>query len=381
MVHAGAGGGASRVGDLTGPRGMPDPSQYRVLVVDDDPEVRSAHARIVQAFGYHVETASDGIEALAKLPLDIDFVLLDGEMPHMDGFEVAQRIREDPEYAHLPIVMVTGLTRTEDRRRAMEVGINDFINKPVNAQELGLRAKWLLDLKTAYDRLKDHQAELERAVENKTRALRVALEEMTGARRLTHEAHLDTIRRLMIASEYKDKDTAGHIERIGLYSEVVARAMGLAPGEVELILHAAPMHDVGKLGVPDKILLKPGKLDDDEWVLMRAHAAIGAQILSGSSAPLIQMGEKIALSHHEKWDGSGYPNGLSGEHIPLEGRICTVVDFFDALTMDRPYRKAVPNEQVLEMMKEGSGSHFDPQMLDVFLGVIDDVARIQTEYR
>lgn len=355
-------------------------SQYRVLVVDDDPGIRSSHARIVEAFGYEAETAADGIEALAKLPLDIDFVLLDGQMPNMDGFEVAQRIRADPEYSYLPIVMVSGLTRNKDRRRAMEVGINYFISKPVDCQELGLRAKWLLDLKTAYDRLQDHEAELERAVMRKTEALRTVLEEIAEARRLTHEAHLDTIRRLLIAAEYKDRDTAGHIERIGLYSDVLARALGLAPGEIELILRASPMHDVGKLGVPDQILLKPGKLDDEEWALMRAHTTMGAQILAGSSSPVIQMGEKIALSHHEKWDGSGYPNGIAGEDIPLEGRICSVVDFFDALTMDRPYRKAVPNERVLEMMKEGAGTHFDPEILDVFLGVMDDITRIQAEY-
>lgn len=356
-------------------------SRYRVLVVDDDPEIRSSHARIMRAFGYDVETASDGIEALAKLPLDIDLVLLDGDMPIMDGFEVARRIRKDPGHSYLPIVMVSGLTSNEDRRRALEVGVNDFISKPVDAQELCLRAKWLVDLKIAYDRLKDHEAELEEAVERKTNSLRTALEDMTEARRLTNEAYLDTIRRLMIATEYKDPPTAGHIERIGLYSRVLARALRLPPGKVELIFHASPMHDIGKLGVPDQILLKPGKLEEEEWVVMKAHTTMGAEILSGSSAPVIQLAERIALSHHEDWDGSGYPNGLSGEQIPWEGRICAVVDFFDALTTDRPYRKAVPNERVLEMMKVRAGTRFDPEMLDVFLGVIDEIMEIQAKYR
>jgi len=354
---------------------------YRILVVDDDPVIRSAHTRIAQALGYEVETACDGIEALAKLPLDIDFVLLDGEMPNMDGFEVARKIREDPKYSYLPIVMVTGLTRPQDRRRAIEVGINDFINKPVDAQELGLRTKWLLEMKSAFDRLQDQQAELERAVDRKTSALRTALREMGEAQRRTHEAHLDTIRRLTIAAEYKDEDTARHIERIGLYSEVLARALGFSPGDVEIMLHAAPMHDVGKLGVPEQILLKPGKLDDEEWVVMRSHTTMGARILAGSDSPLLQMGEKIALSHHEKWDGSGYPNGLSGEDIAIEGRICGVVDFFDALTMDRPYRKAVPNDEVLEMMKGDSGTHFDPDVLDAFLSVLEEIKVVQQEYR
>jgi putative two-component system response regulator len=360
---------------------MKKESEFRILVVDDDPSIRSAHARLVTALGYQVETAADGIEALAKLALDIDMVVIDAEMPNMDGFEVAKRIRADAENAHLPIVMVTGLTRSQDRRRAMEVGINDFVNKPVDAYELGLRTKWLLELKTAHDRLADQQKQLSRAVERKTQALRVALDEMTEARRLTHEAHIDTIRRLMVAAEYRDHDTAGHIERIGLYSQVVARALGFSPGDTELVLHAAPMHDVGKLGVPDSVLLKPGALDEREWEQMRAHPTMGAEILSGSTSPVIQLGAKIALTHHEKWDGSGYPHGLAGDAIPLEGRICSVVDYFDALTMDRPYRAALPRAQVLHMMREASGRHFDPKVLETFFAVIDDVATIQANHR
>ncbi|MGE0159885.1 MAG: HD domain-containing phosphohydrolase [Gemmatimonadales bacterium] len=356
-------------------------STHRILVVDDDPEIRKAHARLVEALGYEAETAADGIGALAMLSLDIDMMLLDGEMPNMDGFEVARRVREHREHAHIPIVMVTGLTRPADRRRAMEVGINDFINKPVDAEDLGLKAKWLLDLKSAYDRLRDHEAELTRTVEAKTQALRTALTRMTEAQRLTQEAHLDTIERLMIAAEHRDHDTAGHIERIGLYSGVVARALGLSPGEVEMIRHAAPMHDVGKLGVPDRVLLKPGKLDEAEWALMRAHTTMGGEILAGSSAPVIQLGERIALSHHERWDGSGYPKGLAGDAIALEGRICAIVDFFDALTMDRPYRKAVPNAEVIEMMRSAAGAHFDRRILDVFFGCLPEITGIQATHR
>ena len=359
---------------------MSDREKHRLLVVDDDPDVRDAHARLAAALGYEVETASDGFEALAILSLDIDLIVLDGEMPGLDGFEVARRVRADPAHAHLPIVMVTGLTRPEDRRRALQIGINDFINKPVDPEDLALKAKWLLELKSAYDRLKAHEQELTRAVESKTQALRAALTRMTEAERETHEAHLDTIQRLMVAAEHRDHDTAGHIERIGLYSGVVARALGLSPGEAELVRHAAPMHDVGKLGVPDRILLKPGKLDDDEWTVMRSHAAMGAEILSGSSAAVIRLGEKIALTHHEKWDGTGYPAGLSGEEIPLEGRICAVVDFFDALTMDRPYRSAVPVDEVLQMMRSEAEAHFDPKVLEAFLGSLGEISDIRAEH-
>lgn len=349
----------------------------RVLVVDDDPEIRNVMERIVVSFGYEAETAGDGVEAIALLALGFDLILLDGEMPIMDGFEVAQRIREDARYQHLPIVMITGLTRPADRMRAIEVGVNDFVNKPVDPAELKLRAKWLIEMKHAFDQVKDRERDLQARVEQRTLALRSALEDMTEARRLTHEAHLDTIRRLTLAAEYKDELTASHIERIGLFSEALSDALGLGPSYARNMRHAAMMHDVGKLGVPEEILLKPGKLTDEEWVVMRSHTVLGQRILANSPSPLLQLGERIAISHHEKWDGSGYPYGLAGEEIPIEGRICAVVDFFDALTMDRPYRPAVKTETVLTMMRELSGSHFDPDVLSAFIDSIDRILEIQ----
>ncbi|MEQ8329270.1 MAG: response regulator [Longimicrobiales bacterium] len=355
-------------------------SPRRILVVDDDPDIRFLHSQYLESFGYEVEAASDGIEGLAKLQLDIDLVLVDAEMPNMDGFEVARRIRTEQAHQDLPVVMVTGLARKEDRLRAYEVGINDFINKPVDPHELRLRLRWLMELKGALDAVRSYQAQLEVKVTRRTQALRSALEEMTEAKRHTYDAHLDTIRRLTLAAEYKDHDTAGHIERIGRYSEVVGRTLGYSPMELEVLLHAAPMHDVGKLGIPDKILLKPGPFDPDEREIMNTHTTIGAQILSGSSSPVIKLGETIALHHHEKWDGSGYPSGIGGEEIPLEARICAVVDFFDALTMERPYRAAVPNDKVVAMMTEQSGKHFDPRVFEAFLEVRDQIEAIQGEY-
>jgi putative two-component system response regulator len=301
-------------------------------------------------------------------------------MPNMDGFEVARRIRQTRSSDELPIVMVTSLEAREDRLRAYEMGINDFINKPVDHTELRLRLKWLLELKTAQDTLRRSKETLESTVERRTRELRQALEEVTRAQREVQAGHLDTIRRLTLAAEYKDHDTAGHIERIGRYSQVVGLAMHLQPRIVDLLLHAAPMHDVGKLGIPDNILLKPGPFNDDERRIMNTHTTIGGQILSGSSSPVIQMGERVALTHHEKWDGSGYPNGLEGDVIPIEARICSVVDFFDALTMDRPYRKAVPNDEVVEMIRSETGKSFDPAVVEVFTDVRAEIEAIQGEY-
>lgn len=358
---------------------MPQPT-YRILVADDDEMIRTLHAEFVRGFGYEVEIASDGIEAIAKIGLGVDLVLTDAHMPGLDGFEVARRIRKNRSSEELPIVMVTSLEAREDRLRAYEVGINDFINKPVDHTELRLRLKWLLELKSAQDALKRSKETLENTVQLRTRDLREALEEVTRAQREIHGAHLDTIRRLTLAAEYKDHDTAGHIERIGRYSQIVGMAMHLQPGVVDLLLHAAPMHDVGKLGIPDSILLKPGPLSQEERVIMNTHTTIGGQILSGSSSPVIQMGEKVALTHHEKWSGGGYPHGLAGDQIPLEARICSVVDFFDALTMDRPYRKAVPNDEVVEMIVSESGASFDPRVVEVFLDVRPDIEAIQGEY-
>lgn len=358
---------------------MDNPTDFRVLVVDDDHAAREAHARLMRRFGYEVETADDGIGALAKLPLGFDLVVVDADMPNMDGFEVAERIRQGEAHKHIPIVMVTGLVERDYRKRALEIGINDFINKPVDPEELELRTRWMLRLKRAYDHIEDQRSSLERSVESRTKELRRTLEDVIQAERQTRRAHLDTVHRLMVAAEYKDADTAGHIERIGRYSEVVAKELHMAPGQVELIRHGAPMHDVGKIGIPDRVLLKPARLDEDEWVVMRSHTTIGEQILAGSDSALIQMGAKIAETHHEKWDGSGYPRGIKGADIPVEGRICAVVDFFDAVTMNRPYREAVPVCEVVGMMVERSGTHFDPEILTAFLRVRPQIEAIRAE--
>jgi putative two-component system response regulator len=351
----------------------------RVLAVDDQEETRRVLQRALAALGYEVEVARDGIEALAKLPLGVDLVLLDARMPGLDGFEVTRRIRADAEYSDLPIIMVTGLDSREDRLRAVEAGVNDFISKPFELTELRLRTASLLRLKDVTDTLKRHRAELEQVVAKRTADLRLALDGMADAQRSTYAAHLDAIRRLVIAAEYKDRDTAAHIERIGLYSELLATRLNLPPGEVEIIRYASPMHDVGKIGIPDAVLLTPRKLDAEQWEIMKQHTAIGARILHGSPSAVLQMGEVVARTHHERWDGSGYPAGLAGEGIPLAGRMCAVADVFDALTSNRHYRDALPNETVWEMMQAERGHHFDPVVLDVFLRCRDAVETIQKQ--
>jgi putative two-component system response regulator len=353
----------------------------RVLVVDDQEEILESLRRLLIRSGHEVEVAHDGVEALARLKLGIDLVLVDAEMPGMDGFELCRRIRADAEFHDLPVMMVTGRDSKTDRLRAVEAGVNDFIGKPVDPTELRLRSASLLRIKAASDALKRVRAELELTVAQRTRDLRRALDEMVEAQRNTSAAHLDTIRRLVLAAEFKDRDTASHIERIGSYCELLGRTLNLAPQEVERLRFAGPMHDVGKIGIPDSILVKSGKLDSVEQEVMQQHTVIGAHLLHGSPSELLQMGETIAISHHERWDGAGYPEGLAGDAIPLVGRICAVADVFDALTSDRPYRAAVPNATVYEMMAAESGRHFDPAVLTAFLAQRARVEAIQWQYR
>ncbi|HHT9107032.1 MAG TPA: HD domain-containing phosphohydrolase [Candidatus Wunengus sp. YC63] len=353
----------------------------RILVVDDDEQNRELLVAMLEALGYETEVAVDGFDALGKLGLDIDLVLLDVMMPGMDGFEVTRKIRSTPPYSDLPVVMVTALTSKEDRVRAVEVGANDFISKPVDKTELTVRTVSLLKMKEHQDTIKQYQKELEDKVEKRTADLRAVLSEKIDAHRRIYQAHLDTINRLVIAAEYKDEDTADHIKRMSSYCALLAKALKLTPQEIEVLYYASSMHDVGKIGIPDHILLKPGKHNPEEWEIMKQHTTIGGYILDNSPSELLQSGEIIALSHHEKWDGSGYPKGLSGENIPLLGRICAVTDVYDALTSKRPYKEAFSNEKSMEIMKEGSGKHFDPNLISIFFKNLDEVFAIQKKFK
>ncbi len=352
----------------------------RFLIVDDESMNLKVLEGLLKGLGHQAVPANSGKEAMSLLDESIDIVLLDVMMPDMDGFEVAAAIRERKEFRELPIVMVTALSSKSDRLKAVEAGANDFITKPLDKTELRVRATSLLRMKEARDEVKRYQHDLEEMVRVRTEALELAFENLRELQQATQEAHLDTVRRLAIAAEYRDEDTARHIERMSRFSALLAEKYGLAPEEVETVRHAAPMHDVGKIGIPDAILLKPAKLDKDEWETMKSHTTIGGRILDESDSELLQAGRVIALSHHEKWDGSGYPNGLSGEDIPLYGRICAVADVFDALTTVRPYKEAFSVEKTLDIMKEGRGSHFEPKVFDLFMENMDAVLEIKERF-
>ncbi len=346
----------------------------RILVVDD----QELNLRVIQAMlaplGYQVLLARDGQEGLdlvGELPPDL--ILMDVMMPVMDGFTATRRLKADPLTKSIPVVVVTALSEVEDRVRALEAGADDFLSKPVDKSELRARVRSLLQVKAYHDHMLNYQHELETEVERRTKDLHEAYTRLRGA-------YLDTIMRLSRAAEYKDEDTGTHISRMSHIAARLARQLKLGEKTVEHILYASPMHDIGKIGIPDSILLKPGPLTPEEWEVMKQHTVIGARILAGADSGFMRLAEVIALTHHEKWDGNGYPRGLAGRGIPLAGRICAVSDVFDALTSVRPYKKAFPLSQALQIIQDGAGNHFDPKVVEAFFQIIDEVQEIMQRF-
>ena len=345
-----------------------------ILVVDDQPQnIELLEAHLVLQ-GYEIVKAETGEEALRKLSGNkIDLILLDVMMPGMDGFEVTRRVRQDNTHRQIPIILVTALRETQDRVKGIEAGCDDFISKPIDKMELLARVRSLLKVKAYNDLVSNYRKELESEVIIRTEELNRALERIK-------KASLDTIYRLSMAVEYKGESTSAHIKRMSHYSAAVARSMGLDESTIEIILYAAPMHDLGKIGIPDRILVKPAKLDPDEWEIMKQHTDIGAKILKGSDSEFIRLGETIAQCHHEKWDGSGYPNSLKGIEIPIAGRITAIADVFDALTSKRPYAEPFSEEKSLAIIREGRGNHFDPDVVDAFFAIQDEILTIKKQF-
>lgn len=347
----------------------------KILVVDDEDRNLRLMEAILLPLGYDIVLAHDGKEAFEKIQeTPVDVILLDIMMPEMDGFEVARRLKSDNETKIIPIVMVTALQEVGDRIKALEAGADDFLNKPVDKTEVRARVASLLKVKAYNDHMRNYQQELESEVAKRTKELRKAFEKIKVV-------SLETIYKLTRAAEFKDEDTGAHIQRMSNYSAIIARTMGLSEQTVEFILYAAPMHDIGKIGIPDRILLKSAKLDPDEWVIMKQHTIMGGRILEESTAEFIKLGEIVALTHHEKWDGSGYPKRLKGKKIPLVGRIVAIADVFDALTSKRPYKEAFSLEKSYDIIKEGRGTHFDPDVVDIFFASQEKLLAIKEKFK
>jgi len=350
------------------------PERPKILVVDDEERNLRLMTAMLEPQGYAVVLARDGAEALQKARMDLpDVVLLDIMMPGTDGFEVAKQLKHGEETRDVPIIMVTALNEVDDRVKALEVGADDFLTKPVDKTELKARVRSSLKVKAYYDHMRDHQKELESEVARRTLQLRETMAKLSAA-------SLETIYRLSRAAEYRDENTGAHVLRVSHYSAAVAQRIGLNQTAIDEILYAAPMHDVGKIGIPDSILLKPGKLDPKEWEIMKQHTIIGGRILENPGSGFLKAAEVIALSHHEKWDGKGYPQGMQGAAIPLFGRITAIADVFDALTTVRPYKKAFPIDESLRIILQNRGTHFDPDVVDAFMAVEVEVRAIRERY-
>lgn len=335
-------------------------AQPTVLVVDNAPENIDVLTEVLRPF-YRTKVALNGERAL-KIALGEhkpDLILLDVMMPGISGYEVCARLKQNPDTQRIPIIFVTGMDEIEDERHGLELGAVDYITKPVSPPIVLARVRTHLAL---YDQTRE-------------------LERMVGER----TAELESTRRQIIhhlgrAAEFKDNETGNHVIRMSHYARLTAQALGLGAANVDLLFHAAPMHDLGKIGIPDHILLKPGKLDEAEWEIMRKHPVMGADILGLDSSALLRAAREVALTHHEKWDGSGYPQQLRGDAIPLFGRIVAVADVFDALTSQRPYKPAWTVEAAVAAIEEGVGAHFDPVVVRAFKTALPEMLIIKARY-
>ncbi|MGA8709477.1 MAG: two-component system response regulator [Steroidobacteraceae bacterium] len=319
----------------------------RILAVDDEPTNLQLLRQILQE-QYGLLFAKDGERALQLAQQERpDLILLDVMMPGMTGYDVCRRLKSVEATAAIPIIFVTALADTADELTGFEAGAVDYISKPVSPPIVKARVRTHLSL--------------------------VRMDEL-------RETRLQIVQRLGLAAEYKDNETGLHVIRMSHYARLLGLAAGMNEQQADDLLHAAPLHDVGKIGIPDRILQKPGKLDPDEWRIMQTHVAIGANIIGQHERGVLAMAHRIALSHHEKWDGSGYPSGLAGEAIPLEGRIVAVADVFDALTSVRPYKKAWSLEEALQYLRDNRDQHFQPALVDLFMTLIPQVREIMQRW-
>ncbi len=361
----------------------------KVMIVDDEPVNVKVVQKYLKLAGYqHFVTSTDPRPVMEMISQEMpDVILIDIMMPFVSGLQILQSLRDDERLAHVPTIVLTASDNEQTKMEALELGAADFLSKPVNSAELIVRVRNALLVKTHHDHLKNYARDLERQVRRRTAELAAS--------------RLELIHCLARTADFRDNETGRHVVRVGRYAEIIAQGLGMDEQFVELIGHAAPLHDMGKVGIPDCVLLKPGKLvrdefeimqkhtvygerafepmSDEEWQTFRSHTFMGEMIMDVQSSPIITMAAKIALTHHEKWDGTGYPTGLKGSEIPLSGRITAIADVFDALSSKRPYKPAFELDRCFQIMEEGRGTHFDPKALDAFLAGRGAVAQVYAE--
>lgn len=346
-------------------------SDAAILIVDDERPNILLLERLLKASGYTDILSTDDPRTVLELLAthDCDIVLLDLRMPYLNGFEVLEAIRATvvAEDDYLPVLMLTAEHDPRVKLRALELGVTDFLLKPFDRAEVSSRVRNMLQVRFLNKRVRQQNAELESKVRERTQEL--------------EDTRLEIIHRLGLAAEYRDNETGLHIVRMSLCAQAIALHYGLSPEHAQLLMNAAPMHDIGKIGIPDRVLLKPGKLDPEEWVVMRTHTTIGARMLAGHSSPLLGLAAEIALSHHEHWDGGGYPRGLAGEAIALEARIVAVADVFDALLSERPYKQPWSEADTIAEIQRLAGRQFDPAIVESFMVALPELLEIRARYR
>lgn len=339
-----------------------------ILLVDDEIVNLKLLQRSLEAAGYtRLTSLSDPHAVMPHFEGHrYDLVVLDLNMPGMNGFEIMSKLQALDQDNMPPVLILTAQHAQEDRIRALRNGAQDYITKPFSIAELSARVRNLLQAQLNRKLIRGRNLQLEQRVCERTREL--------------YDTRLQIVRRLGRAAEYRDNETGLHIVRMSKISALLGEAVGMGRESCELLLNASPMHDIGKIGIPDHILLKPGGFEPHEWEIMKSHTTIGADILSGDDSDILNMAREIAFTHHEKWDGSGYPRGLQGENIPLEGRIVAVADVFDALTSERPYKRAWPIEDALDFVRSQRAKHFDPQLVDLFMENLPAVLEIRLRF-
>ncbi len=340
----------------------------KILIIDDEIGNVRVLERLLKGGNFrNIESVTDSRKAVdTYVQFRPDVIILDLKMPHYDGFEVMDQLKATERGTYLPILVLTAQREHPTRLRALESGAKDFLTKPFEMMEALTRVRNMLEVRLLHNQVREHNKSLETKVQERTQEL--------------EETRMEIIHRLGRAAEYRDNNTGMHVIRMSHYCYHLAREAGMSEEESHLLLQASPMHDVGKIGVPDQILMKTGELTEEEWEIMKLHPIIGAEILSGSKSQLLQMAETICMTHQERWNGSGYPLGLEGEEIPLVGRIVALCDVFDALTTQRHYKAAFTPEEAMRMIEDAKGIDFDPELVEAFQRILPQILEIREEF-